>query len=109
MAGSWWWEAGTARLVLPHASRSTLPQRRAFGVAVLLRDGRVLVVGGYNDRGAVGSAELYDPKRNRWTFAGSVTPVGRQAAVLLPNGRALVAGGQLYQGPPVSKTFLYTP
>jgi N-acetylneuraminic acid mutarotase len=76
----------------------------------LLPDGRVLVVGGYNDRGGVAAAEIYNPKRNRWTFAGNLTPaVGRQMAVVLRNGHALVAGGQTYKGQPVSKAFLYLP
>ena len=70
----------------------------------------MLVVGGYNDRGAVAAAEIYDPKRNRWAFAGNLTPAaGRQVAVVLRNGHVLVAGGQLYQGLPVSKVSVYIP
>jgi Galactose oxidase, central domain len=76
---------------------------------VLLRNGQVLVAGGYNDRGGVGTTLLYDPKRNRWTSAGPLPPAGRQVAVLLANGRALVAGGQLYQGAPVPRASVFTP
>jgi hypothetical protein len=41
------------------------------------------------------TAVLYNPAANSWTSTGSM-PVGRdhQAAVLLPDGQVLVAGGR---------------
>ncbi|HEX3630483.1 MAG TPA: kelch repeat-containing protein [Candidatus Dormibacteraeota bacterium] len=73
-----------------------------FGhTATLLPNGNVLVVGG--DRtiptadspfGALASAELYDPKSNRWSVAASMHEARvNHTATLLPDGRVLVAGG----------------
>ena len=69
---------------------------RAGQTATLLRDGRVLVAGGYGQLGnrAKASVELYDPLTNEWT-AGSPMTHGRagHVAALLPDGRVLVVGG----------------
>jgi len=93
---------------------------RGYHAAVLLSNGKVLIVGGYAGDGYViaqtpPTAELYDPT------TGSFTPTGNMAigsegltATLLMNGQVLVAGGQngflgylsvveLYD--PVSQTF----
>ena len=67
--------------------------------AVLLRDGRVLVIGGGDRRrghrwNAIASSELYDPATDRWTQTGDMGQ--RRAsptATLLQDGRVLVAGG----------------
>jgi N-acetylneuraminic acid mutarotase len=56
----------------------------------LLRDGRVLVVAGYN-----ASAALYEPKSNRWSIAQSLTEPAQvpHSAILLANGKVLVLRG----------------
>jgi hypothetical protein len=61
--------------------------------ATLLRNGKVLVAGGYRD-GLLSSAELYDPASGTFSPTGSMTE-GRanQTSTLLPNGKVLVAGG----------------
>jgi N-acetylneuraminic acid mutarotase len=65
--------------------------------ATLLPSGEVLVTGGLGvdgDYTSLASAELYDPKKGRWTVTGSMA-VGRTGftATLLANGQVLVAGG----------------
>jgi hypothetical protein len=65
---------------------------RADATATLLGDGRVLLAGGDNPSG-LASAELYDPTSRTWSATGSMTAVHiRHAAVLLQDGRVLVAG-----------------
>jgi N-acetylneuraminic acid mutarotase len=62
--------------------------------ATLLTNGKVLVAGGYSIRGALSSAELYDPAMGTWTSTGSMaTARWDHKATLLPNGKVLVAGG----------------
>ncbi len=66
--------------------------------ATLLQDGRVLVAGGEEERGAIrqiSTAELYDPATGRFSATGSMhSPRMGQTATLLPNGQVLIAGGQ---------------
>ena len=60
-------------------------------IAVRLRDGRVLVAGGF---GSGTGAEIYDPATGTFSMTGALN-VGRYfgAGVLLPGGRVLIAGG----------------
>lgn len=77
-----------------------LNERRTGHTSTLLRDGTVLVVGGHNGClegrcSYLSSAELYDPDRNQWLSAGSmsITRSGH-SAILLPDAkRVLVIGG----------------
>lgn len=66
---------------------------RVSHTATLLRDGRVLIVGGRCEKvNAV--AEVFDPKTLRFTLTGSLrTARYKHTAGLLPDGRVLVAGG----------------
>jgi hypothetical protein len=81
-------------------SRSgALNDRRYKHAAVTLQDGRVLVVGGSDERdysGKLRSLELYDPATRRFTRAGA-TRAARfklsDAVVVLRDGRVLIAGG----------------
>jgi len=60
----------------------------------LLRDGRVLVAGGWYGSGTISSAEIYDPKQDRWSAAAPMTTRREgHTATLLANGKALVTGG----------------
>ena len=69
--------------------------------ATLLRNGKILVAGGLTDYGAfilggsTPSSELYDPIARTWTPTGSMcAPRCSHTAVLLPDGKVLVAGGR---------------
>jgi N-acetylneuraminic acid mutarotase len=74
----------------------SLAQARQSHTATLLRNGQVLVVGGYNGT-SLSSAELYDPRTRIWTATGSMgTSRNVPSATLLPNGQVLVAGGFSY-------------
>ena len=73
---------------------STLNDGRSLHSATMLKDGRVLVVGGSNARGNMATTELYDPSTGIWTPAG-VLDAGRavHTATLLKDGRVLIVGG----------------
>jgi hypothetical protein len=74
---------------------------RAGHTATLLRDGRVLVLGGHSTftPGSAAftidpTAEIYDPAHDSWaSTAGPLTPRISFTASLLPDGKVLVAGG----------------
>ena len=68
--------------------------------AVLLGDGRVLIVGGSDERdgdGAYRNAEIYDANAQSFTAVASTMTSARYklqgTAVLLKNGKVLIAGG----------------
>jgi N-acetylneuraminic acid mutarotase len=75
----------------------TLNEARYGQAATLLRDGRVLVMGGMGEQPGgweTASAELYDPATGSWTPTGSMTQArlpGLTATMLL-DGRVLVTG-----------------
>lgn len=71
---------------------------RESHTANILRDGRVLVTGGHKDRRAAmtifAGAETFDPAKEVFEPAGNMTiKRHKHAAVLLKDGRVLVAGG----------------
>jgi N-acetylneuraminic acid mutarotase len=70
---------------------------RAYHTATLLLGGKVLVAGGFfvqNFPNITDSAELYDPNTGAWSNTASLSAVRRfHTAVLLSNGKVLVAGG----------------
>jgi galactose oxidase-like protein len=83
---------------------------RASHAAVLLRSGKVLVVGGTAPGegaappseppfGAMASAEVYDPDSGIWTETSSMHFAGDSlTAIVLPSGNVFVAPGLLRQG-----------
>ena len=91
-------------------------ESRTRHTATLLRDGRVLVVGGLTvtlqDGGLfpsqLTSAEIYDPKADRWSLTA---PTGEHrlghTATRLADGRVLVAGGQADSGTFLKSTEIY--
>jgi hypothetical protein len=75
-----------------------MTEPRSGHQAVLLRDGRVLVVGGVLLTGgrpaALAYCELFDPATGRWTPTGELgTARAGHQATLLPDGTVLVTGG----------------
>jgi hypothetical protein len=66
---------------------------RCGHTATLLRDGKVILVGGTNSK-LLSSAELYDPTTGKFTSVGEMA-VGREGhtATLLGNGNVLIVGG----------------
>ena len=65
--------------------------------ATLLASGKVLIVGGfagYQTGQTVSSAELFDPTTNTFTLTGNMSAARAHPTLsLLPDGRAVVAGG----------------
>jgi len=77
-----------------------MPGPRVAQTAVRLRDGRVLVVGGITHQftppatDVLSSSIVYDPASRAWTAAGPLpVAVLQPVAVLMADGRVLVAGG----------------
>ena len=84
--------------------------RRYSHTATLLRDGRVLVVGGTRSTVVLDSVEIYDPTANTWSQAATLsTPRSDHAATLLQDGRVLVAGGNSDIGQVLASAELYDP
>ncbi len=95
------------------ATRGSMQHARFGHAAVLLPDGRVLVVGGKVEgtNADVLPAELFDPRSGEFTATGALsTGRDRCTAWLLPDGkRVLVAGGSSKAGgtPPARRCEVY--
>lgn len=91
--GTVWVDAGTM---------TAAPQGRSEHSAVVRRDGKVLIVGGYYSseisNGYVASTEIYDPNAstNQWTNLGKPLDYGQRSApsVLDANGSYILLGGE---------------
>jgi Kelch motif protein len=89
-----------------------LAQARDGHTATALKDGRVLVVGGWAAEGQppLSSAEVYDPATRRWTPVSPLsTGRGGHAAAMLADGRVVVAGGWVGPSTYTSTTELFDP
>lgn len=90
----------------------TYPRRQMN--ATVLPDGKVLATGGTRGKGfndttpsnAVLAAEMWDPSTERWTVmaSGTIPRLYHSTALLLPDARVLVTGGNGY-----TQTEIYSP
>ena len=96
---------------VPSGSMTTPRERHT---ATLLKDGRVLIVGGTKPEGILASAELYEPATCTFQPIKSMSmPREFHTATLLNDGRVIVIGGRGPEGPlnsaeifdPVTNTF----
>jgi len=90
-----------------------LNEARSYHTATLLRDGKVLVVGGSGSGSGydpLTTAELYDPGSGSWTASGNMNEArSYHTATLLPDGRVLVVGGLNSGGISLPSAELYDP
>ena len=88
---------------------SQLNTARRGHTATLLQDGKILIVGGDNQTGIIGQAEIYDPATRNFTAGPSLqTARTDHAAIALPDGRVLVIGGRDQNGS-LTSSEIYNP
>ena len=95
-----------------------LTDRRKDHAVLMLKSGKVIVVGGRSSGGGqrdprLKSAELYDPATGEWQYLALMVnaELGREhpAATVLMDGRVLVTGGANSSNDPQKTTELYDP
>jgi hypothetical protein len=88
------------------STTGSLNTARSYQTAVLLKTGKVLVIGG---SGSLTSCELYDPSTGTWSTTVS-TNTGRylNTATLLSDGKVLVTGGASGRYP-ISSSEIFDP
>jgi IPT/TIG domain/Bacterial Ig-like domain (group 2)/Galactose oxidase, central domain/Kelch motif len=104
--------SGSTSLVVPgFAPTGSLTTARNAHRAVLLSNGNVLVVGGFDISGnALASAELYNPATGSFTATGRLNFVRTSfSTTLLVDGTVLIAGGDDSGGNLLSSAELYNP
>jgi hypothetical protein len=78
---------------------------RVGHAAVLLRSGKVLIVGGWVGSECTDSAEIYDPSSGKFALIAKMTTRrGQPSATLLLNGDVLIAGGADHDSPDGSES-----
>ncbi|MDQ3164793.1 MAG: hypothetical protein M3Q17_01290 [Actinomycetota bacterium] len=90
----------------------TMLSPRASNTATVLRDGRILLVGGYPGEGmpAMAAAEVFDPVSERFSAVAAMdTARANHTATLLSDGRVLVAGGSDQNGETLRSTEIFDP
>jgi len=88
------------------STTGSLSTARAYQTAVLLKTGKVLVIGG---SGGTTSCEIYDPSKGTWSYAANTSAARYlNTATLLADGKVLVTGGANGKYP-VNSAELYDP
>lgn len=95
--------------------RPTIPRRGA--ATVPLKDGRILIAGGRIENTPFDLAEIYDPAKNRFTLTGRMNEARMTgmpfqtslSAVLIDDGRVVVAGGWVRRTNGSSETVAHHP
>jgi hypothetical protein len=82
---------------------------RVRHTATLLRNGEVLLVGGYDHGGPMASAELYGATSGWIAAASLITARTSHTATLLADGSVLVVGGYARDGDAMTSAELYGP
>ena len=78
--------------------------------STLLQDGRILIVGGKDEKSNLSSAELYDPDSNDWEEAGIITSArADHGASLMSDGRVIIGGGVTELGDISKLAEIYAP
>ncbi|MCY4529522.1 MAG: hypothetical protein OXD46_10905 [Chloroflexi bacterium] len=73
---------------------SDMREGHSGGLAVVLKDGRVLVAGGYNQAESLASSEVFDPKVDEWIRTASMArKTFANTATVLSDGSVLFTGG----------------
>jgi Galactose oxidase, central domain/Kelch motif len=73
----------------------TMYKSRWGHAATALKDGRVLITGGFVSMDSTTSIVFYDPKTKSWQVPGAMMATGRRyhTSTLLKNGKVLLTGG----------------
>ncbi len=77
------------------ATGPSMAEKRAGHTATLLKNGKILITGGFNETGFLNSASLLNTSSNTFEAVGSTLSEPRAAhtATLLQDGRVLLIGG----------------
>jgi beta-lactamase regulating signal transducer with metallopeptidase domain len=83
---------------------------RGGASATLLRDGNVLIAGGWTPSGITAEAELYDARAGEFERAGSMhTARANHTATMLSDGRVLFSGGAVGDAAATASAEVYDP
>jgi hypothetical protein len=99
---------GPSPATLVPAAAMAVP--RAAHTATTLPDGRVLVVGGFVEKGSAKGAEMFEPGAGRFApLPPMLTTRHSHTATLLPDGKVLIAGGLAEGGAVLAAAEVYDP